>query len=275
MEAIRKRRTYGVNADRIELEFLINGEWMGSALPPSGVREVSVRVKGEDVVDRVEVLKNNQVIYRNHPVDRIPGEESWSRPVLCRIEFGWGPWSAFDMARVCDWQFQVRTEAGEILAVSPHFQSRPFDEEKRNLVVEGNDGSYEVFSYTSRDNALEDRATNDIVVTIAGSPETRLTLAFTRPVEMTVTKSLGALAEANEVSFTGAFSSESVMLHRVVFPENYETRFSFHDKAEGSASDWYYVRVVQTNGSLAWSSPIWIEGGERSHSAAVPIGQRP
>jgi hypothetical protein len=26
----------------------------------------------------------------------------------------------------------------------------------------------------------------------------------------------------------------------------------------GAGEDWYYVRVEQKNGELAWSSPIWV-----------------
>jgi hypothetical protein len=262
MEAIKARRTYGVNADRITLQFSLNGHWMGESITAPGAREISVKVKGEDVVDRVEVLKNNRVIFRDHPIDNEHDPASWEKPVLCRVEFGWGPWSAFDMARVCDWEFEVSVDRGKILSVSPHFQSRPFDEERRNRVLEAEDGSYEVFSHTSRLNAFEDRATNDVVLEIQGSPETELRIVLRKPAEKTVTKLLADLAVANEISFTGAFSSESVMLHRVVFAENYESDFSFLDESASAETDWYYVRVVQTNGSLAWSSPIWVRGAQ-------------
>jgi len=59
--------------------------------------------------------------------------------------------------------------------------------------------------------------------------------------------------------FAGPFTSESILLHRVVFSENYSTEFKLMDKRETRRTDWYYVRVVQSNGSLAWSSPIWLE----------------
>jgi hypothetical protein len=49
------------------------------------------------------------------------------------------------------------------------------------------------------------------------------------------------------------------MLHRVVFAENYESEFKFRDETGNGEMDWYYLRVAQTNGSLAWSSPIWVE----------------
>jgi hypothetical protein len=48
------------------------------------------------------------------------------------------------------------------------------------------------------------------------------------------------------------------MLHRLVFADHYETQFALHDEDPGQGLTWYYVRVVQANGQLAWSSPIWV-----------------
>ena len=78
---------------------------------------------------------------------------------------------------------------------------------------------------------------------------------------MTFTKSLGQLAESSDVKFTGPFTSESVLLPRLTFAENYQAEFEFTDRHRSDKTDWYYVRVVQANGSLAWSSPIWVAGG--------------
>ena len=41
--------------------------------------------------------------------------------------------------------------------------------------------------------------------------------------------------------------------------ENYQTMFEFSDQYVTETTDWYYVRVTQTNGIPAWSSPIWVE----------------
>jgi hypothetical protein len=67
------------------------------------------------------------------------------------------------------------------------------------------------------------------------------------------------LAESSEVLYTGEFPRESAMLNRIVFNEHYETTFQFEDAGAGAAADWYYVRVAQANGQMAWSSPIWVE----------------
>jgi hypothetical protein len=257
-DAIRNRRTYAINADRIELEFRLNGNWMGEILPAYNNRQISVKVKGKDVIDRVEVLRNNQVIYRDFPIDRPITTNSWDKAVLCRIEFGWGPWGDLNMARICDWDFNVKVENGTIVEATPCFQSGPFDENRRNKLNILDNNSCQVLSYTSRMQAYEERATNSIVLKIQGSPDTQLNLNFSAPKEQKYSTTLEKLAESSEVEFTGPFTSESFLIHRIVFEENYHTEFGFTDKHNSDKTDWYYVRVAQTNGSFAWSSPIWV-----------------
>ena len=259
MEAIKARRTYGVNADRIELDFQLNGHWMGETIPYISSRKINVKVKGKHVIDRVEVLRNNRVIYRDHPIDRQIGSQSWDKPVLCRIEFGWGAWGDLDMERICDWEFNVIVSNGKIMLATPCFQSGPYDENRRNKIIEVDEKHCKVVSYTSRKQAYEERATNSIIFQIQGAPETQLTISLTKPTDMQNSKTLKDLAESSDVIFTGPFTSESMLLHRIVFAENYQTDFEFNDKPDTNTTDWYYVRVVQTNGSLAWSSPIWVE----------------
>ncbi len=259
MEAIKARRTYGVSADRIELDFRLNGNWMGESIANTRNRKIQVKVMGKDTIDRVEVMRNNEVIHRDHPIDLRARQSSWNQPVLCRIEFGWGPWGDLDMARICDWRFKVNISDGKIVSATGCFQSGPFDEQRRNKLTVVNDKSCEVVSYTSRTQAYEERATNSIILKIDGSPGTKLSIAMTKPAETALTKSLGELVESSDVLFTGPFTSESVLLHRAVFSENYRTEFELTDKQQTNTPDWYYVRVVQSNGSLAWSSPIWIE----------------
>jgi hypothetical protein len=232
---------------------------MGEAIPVPAARKIRVKVKGKDVIDRVEVLRNNHVIYRHHPIDRKIGASSWKQPILCRIEFGWGPWGDLNMARICDWRFKLNVNNGRILSTTPCFQSGPFNEDRRNRLTSVDEKCCEVVSYTSRMRAYEERATNSIILAIVGSPDTTLEIAAIQPANVTITKSLKELAQSSDAVFTGPFTSESILLHRAVFAENYSTEFDFVDERPTDKTDWYYVRVVQTNGSLAWSSPIWLE----------------
>jgi len=258
IEAIRARRTYAVSADRIELDFRLNGGWMGEVVDFSRGRDINVKVKGKGIVESVEVVRNNEVIYRDHPVDgRVTGR-SWSKPVLCRIEYGWGPWAALGMARVCDWKLEAMIDKGRIVSATPCFQSGPFDEDRRNRVAVHGGKRCEISSYTSRRQAFEEKATNSVILEIEGGPETELAVETALPSKIAIKKTLGELARNNEICFTGPFTSESVMVHRPVFAENYYTEFGFSDERTGKREDWYYVRVKQSNGSMAWSSPVWV-----------------
>ena len=45
-------------------------------------------------------------------------------------------------------------------------------------------------------------------------------------------------------------------------PGRAEAEFEFIDAEAGPGDHWYYVRVEQADGELAWSSPIWVRQGE-------------
>ena len=42
-----------------------------------------------------------------------------------------------------------------------------------------------------------------------------------------------------------------------------DRQFTFVDTDEVNHGDYYYVRVRQQDGSMAWSSPIWVGGEPR------------
>lgn len=259
-EAIKARRTYAVSGDRIKLDFRLNGHMMGEEIPFSAKRIIFVDVLGWDKIDRIEVMKNNRVIKRQFPVDRPVTTSSWNRPVLLRIEFGWGPWNDLNLSRICDWKAKVEISGGELLDVYPCFQSGPFSEIRRNFIRDKTDKGFSVSLYTSRKQAFMENPTNAVVLRISGNSDTKVTLYMQEPNKMKVYKTLGQLKENNAVFFTGGFPAESFIFHPVVFSDNYASRLEFTDTADSNANvDWYYVRVIQTNGQMAWSSPVWVE----------------
>ncbi len=258
-EGLRNKRTYGVTGDRISLGFSLNGHIMGSSIPFSKQREINIEVSGWDEIENVEILKNNEVIHRDYPIDRKISSSSWNKPVLLRIQFGWGPWASLDLARVCDWEFKIEVSGGIINDIQPCFQSGPYEEERRNLIYERTKTSCKVKSYTSRRQAFAEDDTNAVVLNLSGNTETRVSMSIEKPTKMQASKLLKELVEVNEVFWTGSYPSESVRMHRVVFSEHFNTEFTITDKEQTGNVDWYYVRVKQINGQLAWSSPIWIE----------------
>jgi len=260
-EALRARRTYAVTGDRIGLDFFLNGQIMGRELPYAPRRRIEVGVRAWDVIDRVEVVRNGQVIHRDFPVDRRPGPGSWQQPVVVRFEYGWGPWPALGWGGTADWDFTIDVQGGRIEEVQPCFVTGPLDEMRRDRIASRDERSVRVQSYTALKQQVDDYSQKAVVLRVVGSPQTRLTVSCTKPAACSLSQSLGQLAESNEMLFTRPFPWESAMLHRVVFHENWATRFAIDDEGDGRRAAWYYVRAFQSNGELAWSSPVWVERG--------------
>jgi hypothetical protein len=259
-DALRNRRTYALTGDRILLDFRLNGRLMGQELPYDRQRELSVAVTGWDQLDRVEILKNNRVLHRDFPMDRLPSGQSWNHPVLLRFEYGWGPWPALKMDRVCDWDIRLTIEGGVLQSVQPCFQSAPLDEDRRDRILSRSERELRVQSFTARRDQFEDNSTKAVVLKVRGGPETRLRVELESPARVSLSQTFQQLAESGEMLYTGDFPKESAMLHRLVFHDHYHTAYTLSDADEGEGVNRYYVRAVQANGQLAWSSPIWVEG---------------
>jgi hypothetical protein len=72
-DAIYNRHCYGTTGERIILRFELNGNRMGSVLEYSETavgltnRKIKVFVAGTDLIRRVDVMKNNCLLYRHCP----------------------------------------------------------------------------------------------------------------------------------------------------------------------------------------------------------------
>ena len=55
------------------------------------------------------------------------------------------------------------------------------------------------------------------------------------------------------------FSSPKLKVHSLLQPVDYEFRHSTIDPSV-QPGDYYFLKVSQENGQMAWSSPVWIKG---------------
>mgnify|MGYP002623712395 FL=1 len=257
-DAVRARRTFAATGDRIELAVHLNGQPMGADVPATDTRQIDVRVEAPDAIHMIELVRNGRVIERHFPEDdaaplRLPGRAK------CRIQYGWGPWADLGMARVCDWDFTVELRGGRFSRVLGCFQSAPFGEHLRDRVRLVSPGEIHVRSNTTRDKAFAEDPTKSIVAELDAPGDAVLTVRLRSPAAMTFESRVDALVEDNRVEFTGPFTSESLILHRLVGPSEFaaEVRWTDHGR-DLRAGDWYYVRVRLHNGHMAWSSPIWV-----------------
>ena len=263
VKGLRKRRTYAVTGDRIQLDFTLNDQPMGSELSYVKNRQIDVTVQAPDSIKMIELIRNGRVIQRHFPEDAATYPAPIPGSVKCRLRYGWGPWAALNLGRICDWDMSIRLQGGNFLGVLPCFQTAPFDEVRRDRLRAIGPQELRLISHTSRVNAFAEDPTKAIIMEIeALTPEAALTVELRKPTQSSRTLELRKLQQDNWIEFTGGFTAESFLLERLVGPSESSAELQWNDtRSDGVGTDWYYVRVLQHNNHMAWSSPIWVEKG--------------
>lgn len=252
LEAIRARRTYALTGDRIEVEFSVDGAPMGSMIEAGRTVEVAYDVRGRDELDVVEIVQGGRIVHRAFALE----ENAFENPVQARLEWGWGPWGALALERICDWAMEVRLSQGRIARFFPCLQSMPFDERRRHRFQRLDERSLAIRSYTSRKNAYRENPNQSVVLEMAAKPEAVLTLTLSEPVRQTTETRLDTLLRGSHNLRTGPFPKESYQWHRLVplAASSVSGRFSL----EVTGKSYVYLRARQKNGHIAWASPVFV-----------------
>jgi hypothetical protein len=256
-EAIRARRTYALTGDRIEVDFTVDGTPMGSTLDAGSSVEIAFSVQGRDELDVVEVIQDGHVVHRAYASDVVPAESGFAAPLQVRLEWGWGPWGALALDRICDWQMDVTLEGGRILRHFPCLQSMPFDEQRRHRFATRGDNGLAIRSYTARQDAYRENPNQSVVLEMQAGPESVLHLALTEPAQQRSSTRLADLYTGSHNLFTGGFPKEGYQWHRLLplAASSLQGRCTLPVPASRSH---VYLRVRQKNGHIAWGSPVFL-----------------
>jgi hypothetical protein len=257
MEAIRARRTYALTGDRIEIDFSVEGAPMGSSIEAGREVEVSYAVRGRDELDVVEVIQDGAVVHRSFAPEAT-SPDALDAPIQLRLEWGWGPWGALALQRICDWRFEIVAEGAEILRVFPCLQSGPYDEDRRHRFVLKDARQLHVTSYTSRREAYRENPNQSVVLEMRTQAEATLTLRLEAPVAQQTTARIADLLRESYNMRTGPFPKESHQWHRIV-PRSAS---SLEDRCRLAVPrdrrSHIYLRLRQKNGHMAWASPVFL-----------------
>lgn len=260
-DALWKRHCYAVTGDRIALDFSLNDVPMGGETAPTDERHLTVKVRGCDTIDRVEIYKNNRPLYRAFgPLASKPPLEEGIFKI--RIEWGWGEKRA--LAR---WQGQVAVKGGEILSVEPCFRGEsvldPRDERWGGLDgdalphrVTGRSSDTVTWSSHTYGNPHPFLAgTSSLILEVQASKDTSFVFDVNN---RRFAYHLGELMQGSRRQFMREWLSEAVLVHRAVPDQQLRMQYIVVDNQPEHDIDVYYVRVAQENQQWAWSSPIWV-----------------
>ena len=266
-DALRDRATYAASdAQRILLEFQLNGQAAGQRIAYSNDRRIHARFSGTSAIDRVEVIKNGEVIFARRMAQ---GEVQ----PHTRVELGFQSSSeAFirDNPRgYRQWKGTLDVEGAKLASVGNYFDNR-YSEFARQ---DPQNPNHVVFSDMTRGRA-------DVVMLDLDevTPSTRFVIHLDQSVESgvappqvrpnatipatTVTMPFNEIADALLIRELPVDRHVDSIFLQVVNPQApMDGEFDYLDKANLQPGDYYYIRLTQLDGAHAWSSPIWV-GGE-------------
>lgn len=284
-QAIRERHTYGVSRSRIQLDYTVNGQIMGSCVQGCGINRLRIHAAGSSAIDRIEV-------YRNGLYDRCYTHSgTWERDnpeglirFKFEVELGWGPdRRSFPETGEKDWSLEIHTP-GTILDVeklwtSPGARITQWTAQalRAEIVTRKSDQGN---GKLSQKNHLTPNIQNQsmIIEMEAQMDASVIFIIDGKDFEVPVRKLLeeavliaqeeeAAALLADRYGFTEFYREDAwwhnaykVLIHRAYPHRAYEVEVE--DTLEGleSREDSFFVKVIQRNGDTAWSSPIWVRG---------------
>lgn len=235
--ALRNRQVYGTSGARILLDVQINGAPIGSMVTSNGPANIGVSVAGTAGLDTIELRRGLETI---HTVSLLPEpqpDEQW------KVRIAWRGARNRDRTRSLDWTGGVDVQNGRILAATNHAIDSPLDG------VSYLDGeSVRWRSHTCGD-------WDGVILDMDGNPDTQL--RFNSPT-MSFDISLSDLS-GGPVTKTGNLLEQQVVVQRLsALASPWTASFEFQDIEAGPGEHAYWIWVTQSDGELAWSSPVFV-----------------
>jgi hypothetical protein len=244
-DALHARRTYGATTKGMLIDFRVGDALMGEETALDGPAKLSLQVKGTAELADVVVFKDGKVLWSLR--DGAPKLASSYAPVRLELEAAVAAGDALKLElqvagatfeplvmrsklgvkrSIPGWEAEGETATFELPAnaATTRFPVHCFVPPGATLVVRGPDGEQKI--------ALDRPADGGPLLrgTTAGGKEWRLDLVL-GDAAIDATKSLGTR----------------------------EFRREWTDETASAASSWYYARMIQVDGEIAWSSPIFTQ----------------
>jgi len=237
-KALHSRRVFGATTRDVIVDVRVAGAFMGSEITHEGPVDIDVFARGYRDLARVELVRNGETIRSEEPDLHLP--DGWVQMPL-RVEFG-------ESSTNTDWSGHIRIDGGRILQTpywGPEVVST--DEQQIRWVA-----STKTFGepYGSQRGGIEltllgPPEATVVVETPQGSGSIPLSTLLTDVFEVPAWRPGGGRLLLQRG--TGGLSSLG----------GTERQLTWIDEPDGSA--YYYVRVIQIDGEMAWSSPVWVK----------------
>lgn len=235
-DALDQRRVFGASTRGIVLDFRVGDAFMGSEIVASGQLESRAHVAGYAELARIDIIRNGAVAHSVTPDLELPA--GW-QAVPIRLEWGRGH-------ATVDWDGTLRVSGGEVLA-TPYWSPEIVAVERDSVRWVAETRTFGE-PYGAQRGGIE--------LTVIGPPEATVDI---RTAHGELSVPLGKLAgRGAELVLdqpgqflvqpgTGGLTSLGATSHDLCWTDTV------------TEPTWYYLRAIQIDGEMAWSSPIWVD----------------
>jgi hypothetical protein len=267
-DGMKNLQSYATTGDRIILDFEVNGTKMGKRGAFATGRDISGRVIGTAPIDSVTVIKNDEEIWQQTFLDVESDRIKRSDTFLLTFDSESHPHHAGDNPRGWrTWEGTLEVVNADLVSIEPYDASFPTqtvdistDSPNRATFATKTRGDTSSYLVTLDNVSRTTKVVFDLVesLEIGGAPP-----IYREPQRVPATSfelgirdmASGSVSHEQDVDHY----TDSVRLRRIVTDGPRDVEFSLSDVGE-TQGDYYFVRVVQANDAIAWSSPVWIGG---------------
>jgi hypothetical protein len=254
----RDKSTVAYSGDPMELALFVNDSFMGQSIQKSNSLKVKGYVCALDELDKVELLANNKVVYRQNDFNSdAQYGDGW-----ISIAFGWGKKNIN-----CKWDIKVEIIDGEVIDLVPHLRGEDIvapldvtDDLITKPVIE-RDGQHISLKCFTKGNPTTVTNTNQgFALHLNAQSTTSIKVSViakwdNKNINEVYTYNLEDLIEPQSDYISG-FVSPAIEVGK--FNPIDITKTSFAYELKDPNIKYVYLRAFEKNGDFAISSPIWI-----------------
>ena len=261
-DGLRRRATYATTGERILLDATLNGVGMGQEQGQSVNRRIECTVSGTAPIDAIDVIKNGKVVYTKRYLERDLAPEASvqvtfesSTEVIGRRQVPRGdrPWKGV-----------ISVVGAELAGFDEPWYRHPATYAAR---LEGGRLLFELRT-RGRSTSVVLRlrgasADTKVIVNLEATTELRGSGGYERtPQRLPATTEAFRLGDllggGDRREFKVLEHTDALSAQLVVSGGALDRDFTYTDRDVPRSGDYYYLRVRQVDGAMAWSSPFWV-----------------
>ena len=258
IEALRARHCYAVTGDRIKIDLAVNEDYLMGDIIETDSINLDFKISGLSPIKMVTLVKNSEPIKFWTPYT---SEEIICHKKLLKLEWGW---DRFDPGQthteVTKWNHKITIKGGSIDDFNPCLCGGDGSLVEENIYSWDSEGA-QIDSYTSRGNI---EATSAVTLEFNQAKDTTIIIETDAELEDGSKYHLSNEVHLDELidkdihtPIYDCFAAPKLKIHSTIDPQHYKLNNNYTEACQ--SGDYYYLKVEQENGHVAWSSPVYIK----------------